>query len=163
MNIVIIGFMGSGKTTLSRALAHNLDSVSLDLDSILSFNFGCSIAEFFSKFGEDEFRKAESKLISWVANNVKNAVISTGGGAPIFNDVRKMGKTIFLDAPFNELLNRLDSSELEKRPLFKDKNKALELFNSRIEIYKNSADFTISALESNEKQIEKIKALIQTN
>ena len=83
--IFLIGFMGCGKTTLGRKLASRLGYEFMDLDHILEVQVGMSIAEYFSSFGEDAFRKLESEVLKQT-QYPQHAIISTGGGLPCFFD-----------------------------------------------------------------------------
>lgn len=94
-NIVLIGFMGSGKTTIGREIALCGGRFLLDTDQLIEQNMGKSIKDIFASVGEEGFRRIESQLILWLSANVKNAVIATGGGMPIYNDIRYMGKIFF--------------------------------------------------------------------
>lgn len=172
-NIVLIGFMGSGKSSVAKNLgkrysqsqnpAQNLGQNApytphkdtaqsprfarfvLDSDEMISKNLGMSIGQYFKRKGEEAFRLREAEFITWVRLNVKNAIISTGGGMPIFNDVKQMGFVVYLEIGFDEILSRLDSTQRTKRPLFRDLQKAREIFLSRKDIYKKSANLVIDA------------------
>lgn len=172
-NIVLIGFMGSGKSSVAKNLgkrysqsqnisqnprqnAHykqHKDTAQsprfarfvLDSDEMISKNLGMSISQYFKRKGEEAFRLREAEFIAWVRLNVKNAIISTGGGMPIFNDVKQMGFVVYLEIGFDEILSRLDSIQRTKRPLFRDLQKAREIFAYRKDIYKKSADLVIDA------------------
>ena len=167
-NIVLIGFMGSGKSSVAKNLAkrysqsqnppQNLPQKTprkdtaqrfarfvLDSDEMISKNLGMSISQYFKRRGEEAFRLREAEFIAWVCSSVKNAIISTGGGMPIFNDVRQMGLVVYLEIGFDEILSRLDSIQRSKRPLFRDLKKAREIFLYRKDIYKNTADLVIDA------------------
>lgn len=167
-NIVLIGFMGSGKSSVAKNLAkrysqsqnppQNLPQKTprkdtaqrfarfvLDSDEMISKNLGMSISQYFKRRGEEAFRLREAEFIAWVCSSVKNAIISTGGGMPIFNDVRQMGFVVYLEIGFDEILSRLDSIQRSKRPLFRDLKKAREIFLYRKDIYKNTADLVIDA------------------
>ena len=167
-NIVLIGFMGSGKSSVAKNLAkrysqsqnppRNLPQKTprkdtaqrfarfvLDSDEMISKNLGMSISQYFKRRGEEAFRLREAEFIAWVCSSVKNAIISTGGGMPIFNDVRQMGLVVYLEIGFDEILSRLDSIQRSKRPLFRDLKKAREIFLYRKDIYKNAADLVIDA------------------
>ena len=85
MNIYLIGYMYSGKTTLGHKLAVKLGYQWLDLDQVFEQVFHTSIPIFFKRYGEEAFRKLEQKLLHETANN-DNTVISTGGGTPCFFD-----------------------------------------------------------------------------
>lgn len=164
-NIVLIGFMGSGKSSVAKNLgkrysqsqnpSQNLSQktprkdtaqrFALDSDEMISKNLGMSISQYFKRRGEEPFRLREAEFIAWVCSSVKNAIISTGGGMPIFNDVRQMGFVVYLEIGFDEILSRLDSIQRSKRPLFRDLKKAREIFLYRKDIYKNAADLVIDA------------------
>lgn len=167
-NIVLIGFMGSGKSSVAKNLGkrysqsqnppQNLSQKTLrkdttqrftrfvlDSDEMISKNLGMSISQYFKRRGEEAFRLREAEFIAWVCSSVKNAIISTGGGMPIFNDVRQMGFVVYLEIGFDEILSRLDSIQRTKRPLFRDLKKAREIFLYRKDIYKNTADLVIDA------------------
>lgn len=143
-NIVLIGFMGSGKSTIGRELALNCDKFLLDTDSLIEQNMGREINDIFYSVGEIGFRKIEAQLIAWLQANVKNAIIATGGGMPIYNDVRCLGKVFWLDVGFESIMQRLNANERAKRPLFSDEAKALALYSERKAIYEKVAHFVVS-------------------
>jgi shikimate kinase len=122
--IFLIGFMGSGKTTLGRKLANRLGVAFMDLDHILEAQEGMTIAEYFSRFGEDAFRKRESEVLKQT-NYPENAVVSTGGGLPCFFDniewMNASGKTIYIRLSPKSLAGRLEN-EKDKRPLLREKH-----------------------------------------
>src|SRR5258708_22683493 len=117
--IFLIGFMGCGKTTLGRKLASRLGYEFMDLDHILEAQVGMSIAEYFSSFGEDAFRKLESDVLKQT-KYPEHAVISTGGGLPCFFDnmqwMNTHGKTVYIKLSPKTLADRLEN-EKEKRPV----------------------------------------------
>ena len=82
--IFLIGYMGSGKTTLGKKLATKLELPFIDTDEEIVKQIGMSITEYFSQHGEDAFRTLEREQLRKFAENA--AVISTGGGAPCFFD-----------------------------------------------------------------------------
>ena len=124
MNVFLIGMMGSGKSTLGRALARITGKVCVDLDEYLTEREGITIPEIFSKHGEAYFREKESYYLRELSNQGSN-IIATGGGTPCFNDnmefMNKNGITIFLDVPADELFKRL-SSQKKGRPLLEEKS-----------------------------------------
>src|ERR1700759_1262658 len=99
MKIFLIGFMGSGKTTLGRKLANHWGCEFIDLDHKLEQQVELSIAEYFSFFGEDSFRRLEAEVLRKTPYP-KNAVVSTGGGLPCFFDnmdwMNAHGKTVYI-------------------------------------------------------------------
>jgi len=117
--VFLVGFMGCGKTTLGRKLASRLGYEFMDLDHILEAQVGMSIAEYFSSFGEDAFRKLESDVLKQT-KYPPHAVISTGGGLPCFFDnmrwMNAHGKTVYIKLSPKILADRLEN-EKGKRPV----------------------------------------------
>ena len=140
--------MGSGKSSLGREIARQSACYFLDTDSLIESSFNKSVSEIFAHFGEEEFRKEEGVLVRWLSANVSNAVISTGGGMPIFNDVKNLGKVFYLEISFEDILARLKADSQSARPLFSDEEKARELYTSRLARYKEQAHFTLDATKS---------------
>ncbi|WP_295702112.1 shikimate kinase [uncultured Helicobacter sp.] len=143
-NIVLIGFMGSGKTTIGREIALLGGRFLLDTDHIIEQNMGKSVSEIFESVGEEGFRRIESQLILWLSANVKNAIIATGGGMPIYNDISYLGKVFWLDVSFESILKRLNTAQINQRPLFADANQAKQLYDERKKIYEKQAHYIVS-------------------
>src|SRR5579872_5134218 len=124
MKIFLIGFMGSGKTTLGRKLAARMNYEFIDLDHKLEQQVELSIAEYFSFFGEDSFRKLEREVLRKTVYP-ENAIISTGGGLPCFFDnmdwMKANGKVVYLNLSPKTLADRLEAGK-EDRPLLQDKH-----------------------------------------
>jgi shikimate kinase len=124
MIVFLIGFMGCGKTTLGRKLASRLGYAFLDLDHVLEAQVGMNIAQYFSEFGEDAFRRLESEVLK-KTEYPKNTVVSTGGGLPCFFDnmdwMNARGKTVYIRLSPKTLAGRLES-EKTKRPLLNEKH-----------------------------------------
>ncbi|QTE36855.1 shikimate kinase [Mucilaginibacter gossypii] len=114
MKYFIVGFMGCGKTTWSRKLAAKWGYEFVDLDHVLEAKAGMSIAEYFSSFGEDAFRKLESEVLK-ETEYAENAVVSTGGGLPCFFDnmdwMNTNGKTLYIKLSPKTLADRLENSK----------------------------------------------------
>lgn len=142
-NIVLIGFMGSGKTTVGREIALLGGRFLLDTDQLIEQNMGKSIVEIFESVGESGFRRVESQLISWIAHNVKNAVIATGGGMPIYNDISYLGKIFWLDVDFAHIMQRLNTQEISKRPLCSDTQEMKRLYDERKRIYEKCSQYIV--------------------
>ena len=128
--IFLIGFMGCGKTTLGRKLASRLGYEFMDLDHILEARAGMTIAEYFSRFGEEAFRKLESEVLKFT-KYPEHAVISTGGGLPCFFDnmdwMNAHGKTVYIKLSPKTLADRLEN-EKDKRPVLNDHGEDLVAF-----------------------------------
>ena len=122
--IFLIGFMGSGKSTLGFKLAQKIGYDFLDMDQIIEETAGMTIPGIFSEHGEEVFRKWELDILLELCK-YENVVISTGGGAPCHSDMigimNDHGVTIYFQLPPDALKNRLLHSKTE-RPLIKDKS-----------------------------------------
>lgn len=119
--IFLIGFMGCGKTTLGRKLASRLGYEFIDLDEVFETQVRMTIAEYFSKFGEDAFRKLESEVLKQT-KYPEHAVIATGGGLPCFFDnmdwMNAHGKTVYIQLSPKTLAARLEN-EKDSRPVLR--------------------------------------------
>lgn len=117
--ILLIGFMGAGKTTLGRALAHDMHLQFIDIDSYIVSRFRKSVSELFAERGEDGFRLLERSMLHEVAE-FEDVVIATGGGVPCFFDnmdyMNAQGVTVYLKASTDVLHTRLTISHTQ-RPL----------------------------------------------
>lgn len=124
MKIFLIGFMGSGKTTLGRKLASRMGYEFIDLDHKLEQQVELSIAEYFQLFGEDAFRELESEVLKKTLYP-DNAIISTGGGLPCYFDnmdwMKTNGKSVYIKLSPKILADRLEAGK-EERPLLQDKH-----------------------------------------
>lgn len=166
MKIYLIGYMGSGKSTLGRVLAKALDIAWLDLDTLIESSYKISIPDFFRKYGESAFRDVEHKVLNDIAL-IPDQVVSTGGGAPCFyNNMQLMnqtGLTIYLQAAPSLILTRIGPYAW-KRPLFQqmEGTDILEKISRHLEsreAFYNQAQFTIDAANPN---IEELKNLVLT-
>ena len=155
--------MGSGKSTIDRALHKANSALILDSDSMIENNENLSIKEIFAHYGETYFRDLESKFCAFVAQNVRNAIISTGGGMPMFCDVKVMGRVFFLHLEFEEILERLSAEEIAKRPLFQEKDSAFKLYQERLKTYQNSAHYIIYANADIQTITQEILSLLWTS
>jgi len=114
---------GCGKSTFGRKVARELDLEFIDLDKEIIKAEELSVAEIFELKGEDHFRNIESQLLKDISLANDNFVLATGGGAPCFFDnmdfMNEQGSTVFIDTPIDILLERLNLSGINKRPLIK--------------------------------------------
>jgi shikimate kinase len=146
MRIVLIGFMGVGKTSVAQPLANKLNCRCIDVDSlILKFSEYDSIAEIIDKEGEPFFRDLEA-IVTEELVDTENVVISTGAGLPlnqsaIVHLLKKNSTFVLLQAEFDTIVQRLKNDN--SRPLFRDKDKARQLFESRLPHYVSLAHHII--------------------
>lgn len=135
-SIYLVGFMGSGKSTVGRRLAEQLGWPFVDLDDDIERAAGRTIADIFSNDGEQAFRDAEhAALRARVAG--PDAVVALGGGAFTFARNRELlhgeGKSVWLDCPFELALRRVEG--FGHRPLAKDPVQFRALFEKRVADY----------------------------
>ena len=143
MKIYLVGFMGSGKTTVGRELAARIDAPFFDLDELVETAEKLSIREVFQQFGEPYFRKRERDILR-STKHLDAAVIATGGGTFTFDEniqfIQSEGMSVYLSASYALLRSRIGSKD--DRPLFRDDLSTHELFANRIRYYR-MADLTI--------------------
>jgi len=130
--IFLIGYMGSGKTTIGKLLAAKLGYGFVDMDNHIEEKQFKTVSQIFAERGEAEFRLLEQKCLHEVAEYEK-VVISTGGGAPCFFDnmeyMNSHGLTVYLKLTANELAERLEAVGVSKRPLLANRREEeLRLF-----------------------------------
>lgn len=120
MRIFLIGYMGSGKTTIGRVVAERLGLSFVDMDAHIESKYHKTVAQIFSEFGEEKFREMERKCLLEVAD-FEDVVISTGGGAPCFFDnmdvMNEKGETVYIRLTPKELSDRLKTTKIHKRPI----------------------------------------------
>ncbi len=123
--IFLIGYMGSGKTTIGRALALRYGLEHIDLDWRIEQRFRCKISDMFAEIGEDGFRRRERNMLQEVLG-MENVVVSVGGGTPCFFDNMKLmnesGRTIYLQCGVDVLVERIMRSQ-NKRPIVANKTR----------------------------------------
>lgn len=119
--IILLGYMGSGKTVVGSLLARQTHLPALDLDQIIETETGQSITSFFEQRGEIYFRKLEHQIFSRLMQNDESFVLSLGGGTPCYANNHEMLKgdgvqSVYLRTSIEELYQRL-LPEKEHRPL----------------------------------------------
>lgn len=156
-NIVLIGFMGTGKTTISERLSKMYGMEIVDMDQVIAQREGISIPEIFRIHGEEYFRSLETGLLIELQSK-DNMVISCGGGAAMRErnvaEMKKNGKVVLLTASPETILERVKDND--DRPLLKDR-KTVEGISELMEIrrakYEAAADVII---ETDHKSVEEI-------
>ena len=127
--VYLIGYMGAGKSTITKLLANKLHLPSYDTDQEIEKKEKKSVSEIFKEDGELHFRMLETELLKSIS---QNSIIACGGGLPIHNNNMKLinskGISIYLKASINCLFNRL-KKERKSRPLINNKtDKELEVY-----------------------------------
>ena len=146
--IVITGFMGSGKSTVARALAFRLDTEMIDLDEEILKQEERSAKQIIEDDGEPAFREIETRVLRDVLQNNAAGVIALGGGAWTLPGNRELvtaagGVSVWLDAPFNLCWQRIVSSD-DGRPLARNRQEALARYTERRAAYA-TADLHVEA------------------
>lgn len=147
-NIVLIGFMGCGKTTMGIKLSYKLHRIMEDTDKWIERNEGCTIREIFSTKGEEAFRRIETACIKKMAEDPTVRIISTGGGLPVreenWGPLKKLGHVVYLKISPGEAYDRL--KEDTERPLLQCEDpygRICELLDKREPLYEACADTVI--------------------
>jgi shikimate kinase len=146
-SIVLIGFMGAGKSSVGRTLARVTGLPRFDIDEMIGARFGLTVAEIFEKHGEEEFREAETESLRGLTGN-QAAIVVTGGGIVLRPEnrrlLRELGTVILLSADEEILFERI--SRRSTRPLLQThnpRNTVTELLRSRLPVYREVADVEV--------------------
>jgi len=147
-NIALIGFMGTGKTSVGLALSEKLGTEFVEVDSLIAEKAEKSIPEIFSEDGEAAFRKLEKEMVAEVSLR-DGVVISCGGGAVLdpqnVASLRRSSVIVLLTAPVEEIVHRV-AQDGEARPLLDApdvKARARDLLRSRQPVYLRAADYVV--------------------
>lgn len=150
-NVILIGFMGSGKTTVGRNLAELTGEDFIDVDEYIEEQQGCTVQEIFDRYGEDAFRKLETETISRLSETCSSVILSTGGGLPLRREnadiLRSMGYVVYLKTTPDEVLKRLAGDTT--RPLLKGydvKSRVSELMVKRAGRYETAAEYSVDTV-----------------
>ncbi len=162
-HLILIGFMGSGKTTVGKKLSESLHIPFVDTDEEIEKASGMKIADIFSRYGEPYFRDLETQEIRRLSEDAQRKVISAGGGLAAQERnrpyLKQMGTVVFLQARTESLIERLAGDT--ERPMLKgaDLRERIEtLMEQRREAYERAADLSVWTDEKNiEEIVEEIK------
>lgn len=165
--IYLIGFMGTGKTTISQALGSQLNVQVTDCDEAIVQFAGKTITRIFEDEGEQGFRDIEQQTLMQLP--AENHVIATGGGVVLRGEnrafMKENGIIVWLEASIEEILKRLETDQT--RPLLAGENKAERiqtLYNERKELYEGTADIRIDTTgKSPDKIIREIMSRMAEN
>lgn len=159
-NIYLIGFMGTGKSTLARKIARKINYSFIDTDKYIENKFRTSIEDIILSSGIDAFRKIEHDALLEVIK-MKNCVIATGGGMPCYYDnmllIKKNGFSVYIYYPIDIIFYRLKNAKTE-RPLIKGMNEEqlyafIKNTLSEREVFYNMADCVIKEKNLNTEKI----------
>jgi shikimate kinase len=154
---VLIGFMGTGKSSIGRTLARRTGLPRFDTDEIITAWFGLSVTEIFTRFGEEKFRTAETETLEQLTA-AGPAIIVTGGGIVLrpanVKMLRALGKVVSLEADEETLFGRI--SRRATRPLLQTKDPRAtmaELWRAREPLYRDAADIRVDTSQLNHEEV----------
>ena len=162
-NIILIGFMGCGKSTIGRKLAEDLSMDYYDIDAFIEENTKMSIPEIFKKAGENWFRDQEAFALSCLTD-AENRVIATGGGIvereENIGTMKKGGTVVYLKALVDKLWTRAGKDP--NRPLSTDLASFRKRFDGRKALYEAAADIVIdTGFLSVERTLDAVKKALE--
>jgi shikimate kinase len=152
MNIVLIGFRGTGKSTVGKLLANRLERDFIDTDDYIESSTGKTIKDIFEKEGEESFRKTEAETIAKLSK-MDNKVIAAGGGIVLKDEnvknLKSNGFLILLEATPEIIHDRISQDEKtsQQRPSLTNKesfDEITHLIDKRQQFYENAANYTIN-------------------
>ena len=124
--LFLVGYAGSGKSSLGRRLARAMACRFVDTDKLVEQSVGASIADIFYYEGEEYFRRAERDALESLADSEGDFVVATGGGMPTWSDnmswMNDHGTTVYISRSCEQILSRLTEYGREKRPMFRGKS-----------------------------------------
>lgn len=157
--------MGAGKTVVGLRLAELMAVEFVDLDRAVESEANLPIAEIFVERGEEGFRRLESAALRSLADREDDLVVATGGGTATRLEnvelMRSTGTSVWLDSPFEEILNRLDTALRRERPLFESPTQARRLYKDRTDAYSHAdLRIDIAADEQPEETAQRILRIL---
>lgn len=158
---VLVGYMGSGKSTIGKKLAEKLECPFVDTDEYIVEKERMTINEIFETKGEEYFRNLETKVIGEIADKYPKCILSTGGGMPVREENRRalknIGKVYYLRTNADIIYDRVKNSS--DRPLLQGDNlydKICNMLNTREPLYFMASDYVIDVNDSISNIVEKI-------
>ena len=158
-NVFLIGFMGSGKSTIARLLSEEMENELIEMDETIETEAGCSINQIFEMYGEAYFRDLETALVARIADK-GGCVVSCGGGAVLrpenVENMRKNGTIVYLSATPETIYKRVRHST--NRPLLNGNMNVehiTQLMEKRLSIYESAADVVIDVNDKEKVNIVK--------
>jgi shikimate kinase len=160
--IFLVGFMASGKTTIGKLLAAQLDLPFIDTDDLIIESVGMSIKSYIEEYGEISFRSKETEILKSIIK-LKDSVISTGGGMPCFNNnmeiINNIGISYYLCCGIDIIYPRIANDQKRILAYKKSKEEISKLYKSRL-MYYNLAKFRIISNRPPNKVVNRIVTLL---
>ena len=162
-NVILIGFMGAGKTTVGERYAKKHGLPMVDTDWLIEERAGMTISEIFAQKGEDEFRRTETAVLQTLLSDTQEKVISVGGGLPLREENRRLlkqlGTVIYLEVNPETVLKRLKGDTT--RPLLQGGDvtqRVKEFLAVRGPIYREAAEMIVDV---NDRTVDEIVAELE--
>lgn len=141
--IYLIGYMGSGKSTVAECLSTEMNMAYIEMDNAIEKQEGLSIKDMFQAYGESYFRRKETDFLKGLN---EDTIVSTGGGVILSDENRRLlsrGSVIYLKASWSTIIDRLNGDSM--RPLWKgDTKEKQKHFENRLPLYEEAADYIVS-------------------
>ena len=163
-HIFLIGMPGSGKSSLGKKVASNLELAYVDTDQRIEQAFGCPTSQIFEKYGEQAFRNAETNTLIQLTRE-PGSLVSTGGGMILRDNNREImrnhGIIVLVDRPLAEIMGDI---KLNRRPLLAQKGlpEVERLYHERIDVYRSSADVVLDNSHGYYAGVNGLEKLIRT-
>ena len=165
MNIVLLGYRGTGKSVISKKLSHKLRRRLYKIDDLISESVGKSIPEIVDQDGWEVFRQKESDIVAEVSSQAKKSIIDCGGGVVLndanINNLKKGGVCIVLTASLETIIKRIRRDQnrppLESGLSFKEEQK--KIIEEREGKYRAAADFICNT--SNRRPVETVQEITE--
>lgn len=165
-NVVLVGFMGCGKSTVGAALAARTGAEFIDMDEYIEKRQGRTIADIFAEDGEEYFRRLETETLEELRMTASHVVIATGGGAPMRSEntdiMRRLGAVVYLRVTPDEVVSRLSGDTT--RPLLAEgdvRTRVEELMSLRSDRYEAAADAAIDVSDlKTDEVVDRIEKLV---
>ena len=168
MNVVLIGYRATGKSTVGKVLATKLKIAFWDTDVMVEKSMAMPIKEIVALHGWDFFRAKERETIECLTQK-EDVVIATGGGVVLFREnvkllkqnvdlLKQTGVIIWLNAPLQDIINRLkkDAQNEAIRPQFTSGNivqETIDIMRKRLPLYERAADYTVDTLSKDAEEV----------
>lgn len=157
-HVILIGFMGCGKSTVGYRLSYKLKKCLIDTDQLIEQREGISISDMFARHGEAYFRRKETECISSLSKELGSRIVSLGGGTPMREEnrgiIQSLGTVVYLKASADTIYSRVKHDT--RRPLLQcenPKSRIEELLAQRAPVYEQIADIVV---EVDGKQIKQV-------
>lgn len=162
MTLFLVGYAGSGKSSLGKRLARRLGIGFVDTDKRVEQMVGATIADIFHYEGEEYFRRSEREAVEAIVEREGDVVVATGGGLPTWGDnmsrLNECGTTIYLRRSPEQILSRLTDYGRQKRPMFRGKSdeELLQFMHEQMAVrepYYAAAHITVECTAMNDDDV----------